>query len=100
MLYRTIIPVFDDSAEMWQDVQAVSVDTADFFITATRGQIDSLDARVEQCSAKTLHLANGNIGYYEIQLQSADYFAAGSIAHNGSSDGQIFIAWDTGTAIW
>jgi len=100
VLYQTIMPIFDDSAGMWQDLKAQVVTTSDFFITATSTEMNNLDARIDQCTANTMQFEQSSIAYYQIQLLSADYFAAGSVTYTDQGDGAIFIAWDTGTAIW
>jgi hypothetical protein len=91
---QTILPIFDNSISMWDDVVAASVAIGDLFITATDAQLKGATNSCTDCTA-ILPASTSSVTYYQPQLMSSDYYCVGS-------DGdplvpKIFIAWNIGT---
>jgi len=89
----TTIPVYDDSAGMWDDLAAQSVATGDKFITANVVNLKAKSNTVSSCTATTA--STTSVNYYQPQLQSSDYWYVGSDGDDVVPS--IAVAWNTGT---
>ena len=90
---QTILPIYDQSISVWDDVVAASVASGDKFITATDAQLKGNTNSVSTCSLVAGSTAS--VQYYQPELMSSDYYCVGS--DGDSIVPKIFIAWNTGT---
>ncbi len=93
LIVGTILPIFDTSISVWDDVAAASVAAGDKFITATDAQLKGNTNSVSTCSLVAGSTAS--VQYYQPELMSSDYYCVGS--DGDSIVPKIFIAWNTGT---
>lgn len=96
VLGQTVFPMYDDSAAVWDDLTAQSIDTGDKFITATDAQMKAGAATpnvVNVCTA--VSAATTAVNFYQPQLTTSDYYYVG--IQTGTTDPKIAVAWNTGT---
>ena len=91
---QTILPIFDTSIGMWDDVVAASVAVGDKFITATNAQLKGTTNSTTACDS-VLPASTSSVTYYQPQLMSSDYYCVGS--DGDALVPKIFIAWNIGT---
>lgn len=93
LLAQTFIPIYDNSAGLWDDVAASNVVGGDSFIVATDAQIKAKTNELKACTL--VAQATDSVTYYQPQLMSSDYYCVGSDGDAGVA--KIYIAWNTGT---
>ena len=93
LLAQTFVPIYDNSAGMWDDVAASNVVGGDSFIMANDTEIKARTNAVKSCTL--VSAATVSVTYYQPQLMSSDYYCVGSDGDAGV--GKIYIAWNTGT---